>query len=314
MAEELLCYNRGCGQTYKEQENQQDSCLHHPGIPFFHETYKGWTCCNKKSTDFTEFLNIRGCENSKHSNVKPPEPEKPVETVTQPEPEEIRKPVYVPMERPPANSPMVPVQRTVNTSLSRTLESLKLTLNQVDGEGDKATQIGSSCHNKGCKGSYNGPQSDAETCIHHEGVPVFHEGMKYWTCCQRKTTDFDAFLEQVGCIEGKHCWTKPKVLDEDVDKSKSCRFDWHQTATHVVVAFYTKTPIPEKSKVEASCVRLHVSIIFGSDQREFENTFDLFGQINVAESDVTFFGTKVEISMKKLEPVNWATLILPELG
>lgn len=53
-----------------------DSCRHHPGAPFFHDAYKGWSCCNKKCTDFTEFLNIKGCTVSFHSNIKPPEPEK----------------------------------------------------------------------------------------------------------------------------------------------------------------------------------------------------------------------------------------------
>lgn len=46
-----------------------DECRHHPGHPVFHDAYKGWSCCNKKSVDFTEFLNIKGCTLSKHSNV-----------------------------------------------------------------------------------------------------------------------------------------------------------------------------------------------------------------------------------------------------
>lgn len=36
-----------------------DSCTFHPGNPVFHDAYKGWSCCNKKCTDFTEFLNIK---------------------------------------------------------------------------------------------------------------------------------------------------------------------------------------------------------------------------------------------------------------
>jgi hypothetical protein len=36
-----------------------DSCTFHPGAPFFHDAYKGWSCCKKKCTDFTEFLNIK---------------------------------------------------------------------------------------------------------------------------------------------------------------------------------------------------------------------------------------------------------------
>uniref|UniRef100_A0A182TBM4 CHORD domain-containing protein n=1 Tax=Anopheles maculatus TaxID=74869 RepID=A0A182TBM4_9DIPT len=71
----VVCYNRGCGQSFDPQNNNED-CVHHPGVPFFHDAYKGWSCCNKKSVDFTEFLNIKGCTRGLHSNEKPPEPEK----------------------------------------------------------------------------------------------------------------------------------------------------------------------------------------------------------------------------------------------
>ena len=70
-----LCYNRGCGKQYNPRENPDGSCSFHPGAPYFHETYKGWTCCNKRSSDFTEFLNTPGCTKGQHSNVKPEEPE-----------------------------------------------------------------------------------------------------------------------------------------------------------------------------------------------------------------------------------------------
>jgi hypothetical protein len=50
-------------------------CQFHPGAPFFHDAYKGWTCCGKKATDFTEFLNFPGCSRGRHSRVKPVEPE-----------------------------------------------------------------------------------------------------------------------------------------------------------------------------------------------------------------------------------------------
>ena len=44
-------------------------------------------------------------------------------------------------------------------------------------------------------------------------MPIFHEGMKYWSCCNRKTSDFQSFLEQAGCERGAHKWKKdpPKV-------------------------------------------------------------------------------------------------------
>lgn len=55
---------------------------------------------------------------------------------------------------------------------------------------------------------YQGEQSNSEKCIYHPGTAVFHEGMKYWSCCEKKTSDFGAFLEQRGCTTGSHCWSK----------------------------------------------------------------------------------------------------------
>ena len=52
------------------------------------------------------------------------------------------------------------------------------------------------------------------SCTHHPGVPIFHEGMKFWSCCQRKTSDFTAFLEQVGCTEGRHKWIRDNVSEQ----------------------------------------------------------------------------------------------------
>ena len=35
--------------------------------------------------------------------------------------------------------------------------------------------------------------------------------MKFWSCCQRKTSDFDNFLDQAGCEKGNHLWVKKQV-------------------------------------------------------------------------------------------------------
>jgi cysteine/histidine-rich domain-containing protein 1 len=53
-------------------------------------------------------LNIKGCTRSKHSNVKPPEPEKPIkQDVDVNEVIEVKPIVPVTKERPPFDSPMV---------------------------------------------------------------------------------------------------------------------------------------------------------------------------------------------------------------
>ena len=106
---------------------------------------------------------------------------------------------------------------------------------------------------------------------------------KFWTCCQRRTSDFDEFLRQEGCTKGDHKWIE---VQSDVlpvkfhfhshfrQKRKKrlvgtyiglkvpsilyvvcvcvCRYDWHQTGTHVVVAFYAKACLPDECLFEAN--------------------------------------------------------------
>ena len=55
------------------------------------------------------------------------------------------------------------------------------------------------------------PGCDEDNCLYHPGVPIFHEGMKFWSCCQRKTSDFTAFLNQAGCTTGQCKWKKESV-------------------------------------------------------------------------------------------------------
>ena len=71
--------------------------------------------------------------------------------------------------------------------------------------------IGTACKNRGCKSAYKGTESNEEECVYHPGVPVFHEGLKSWSCCKKKTTDFATFLEQLGCEKGNHVWVKENV-------------------------------------------------------------------------------------------------------
>ena len=57
------CQNFGCDKKYRESQNGiEDMCHYHWGEPFFHDAYKGWSCCQQKSTDFTTFLNFKPCK------------------------------------------------------------------------------------------------------------------------------------------------------------------------------------------------------------------------------------------------------------
>lgn len=61
------------------------------------------------------------------------------------------------------------------------------------------------CKNYGCN-KYFDPESNAEdACFHHTGPPVFHDTLKYWSCCSdQKAFDFETFQEIRGCACGPH--------------------------------------------------------------------------------------------------------------
>ncbi|XP_045132806.1 cysteine and histidine-rich domain-containing protein-like isoform X2 [Portunus trituberculatus] len=272
----VQCYNKGCGQKFKLEENSEDACEYHPGAPIFHDAYKGWSCCNKKSTDFTTFLNTKGCTKGKHNPEKPPEPEK-------------RK--VDPSTRDEALEKKAAEEKTDNSA-----EEGEMT--------ESGIKIGENCKNNGCKSTYEGDHSNLDMCKHHPGYPVFHEGLKYWTCCQKKTTDFSEFLEQAGCSTGHHCWVKL-----DSKKVATCRYDWHQTPTHVCVAIYAKLCDPAITYVEVNPIRLNANIVF-ADANVFTLDVELRGIVDVQQSSVNLAATKVEIKLRKAEPSSWRTLII----
>ena len=179
-----LCYNRGCQvREFKVRDNHDEACRYHPGAPYFHDAYKGWTCCQNKSTDFTTFLNTPGCTIGRHSNVKPVEPEKitgnlskddgPCEVI------EVRAPIQPPMARPSVDTERQRLTPVVAASLKQAMQNIKL----PEESGDKGeVKPGDCCKNNGCKETF--PPS-SEDCKYHPGYPVFHEvrlAVSWWLC------------------------------------------------------------------------------------------------------------------------------------
>ncbi|XP_025099052.1 cysteine and histidine-rich domain-containing protein 1-like [Pomacea canaliculata] len=314
----LQCYNKGCGTKFDPKQTQTvTSCQYHPGVPVFHDALKGWSCCSKRSTDFTEFLNIKGCTTGPHCNEKPPEPEKPESKPLEDEIIVVQNPIpvmpkpVVPLERPSGDEPLQRLKVTVGASLKEQLEKLKLEekqdcdLSVVDPE---AVAIGTQCKNNGCRGTYTGQPSSEGECQYHPGVPIFHEGMKFWSCCIRRTSDFNNFLNQEGCQRGKHCWVKTK---EEKAAEASCRVDWHQTGNIVCISIFAKNSDPEQSYFEANKVTLKAYIVFDKDSSIFNRTFTLRQGIKPEYSEVKMLGSKVEINLRKAEPFSWPSLEVP---
>ncbi|XP_070773410.1 cysteine and histidine-rich domain-containing protein 1 isoform X2 [Enoplosus armatus] len=316
----VLCYNKGCGQRFDPENNPDDGCTYHPGVPVFHDALKGWSCCKRRTTDFSDFLSIVGCTKGPHNKEKPPEPVKPDVTssgekkdaddqkpkfneyiISAPKPQEA-------IRRPSADEPTARLQHKVSASLKQALEKLKLSENATEKEEEDSDEIkiGTSCKNGGCTKSFDGPASDSDVCSYHSGFPIFHEGMKYWSCCKRKTSDFNTFLSQEGCTKGTHLWRKKDVGKKVVP----CRFDWHQTGAQVIISIYAKNAIPELSYVDANSTTLNIHVVF-EGEKEFNQNIIMWGVIDVSKSTVNMMAAKIEIAMKKSEPMTWARLDLP---
>ncbi|XP_061566377.1 cysteine and histidine-rich domain-containing protein 1 [Cololabis saira] len=309
----LLCYNKGCGEKFDPDKNKDDSCLFHPGVPIFHDALKGWSCCKKRTTDFSEFLSIKGCSRGRHDNVQPQEPLRPAVSsdkggIKHTADQEIiyqgpKSAETLQRERPSSEEPRTKLPHKVSASLVQVLEKLDINMNaDMEKKESEAVMVGTRCKNPGCKTVYQGPETDMEVCTHHAGGPVFHEGYKYWSCCCIRTTDFNAFLDQKGCSTGKHRWVPKK------DKKKvACRHDWHQTGNNVVVTIYAKNSNPELCTIEANQTVLSCLIQFDNNHI-FKREFHLWGVINVKQSSVNMVPSKVEVTLRKADQVAWGKL------
>ena len=60
------CCNTGCSQEYEPEENVDECCSYHPGKPVFRDTKKYWTCCEKYSYEWDDFMKLETCRKGKH--------------------------------------------------------------------------------------------------------------------------------------------------------------------------------------------------------------------------------------------------------
>ena len=241
--------------------------------------------------------------------MKPPEPERKKSEPLEEEVVEIRAPIATAMPRPPFDSPLTKLQPVVNENFRKTIDDLVVQKKAAAKEAESdVIAVGTKCRNGGCLESYQSEDSLYSECVHHPGVPVFHEGMKYWSCCQRKTSDFSVFVAQKGCETGRHKWTEEKKDNDAVQ----CRYDWHQTGNNVVVAIYAKMYDYRVSYVQLNPIRLKVHLVFPQQSMAaFDLDLELRGIVDVGKSSVNMMGTKVEINLCKAELGSWPKLGFP---
>eukprot|EP00899_Mesostigma_viride_P009300 jgi/Mesvir1/18371/Mv14257-RA.1 len=184
--------------------------------PQFHDGMKEWSCCKKRSHDFSMFMEIPGCTVGKHTLEKPPKPiassnaasgvvaaapvkvagaskaekyphcprcrqgffcsEHPDEGPGAPKPTPAPAPAPVVIPPPKPAAPLVSV----------------------------APDVEQLCKNKSCGRKYKEMDNSDEACSYHPGPPIFHERKKGWGCCNVHVYDFDEFMSIPPCTRGRH--------------------------------------------------------------------------------------------------------------
>ena len=185
------CVHKGCGKVY---DDESDACVYHPGPPVFHEGQKGWKCCKTRVLTFDEFMTIPPCTTGKHSEVDDtpaPEPTKAPDV-----PNDTPVSLGSLQESLPAPLPRLPAAQAPAARPAASPAPPE------DEDDDPSLPIpdGQQCKRRACRHKYSGDSSrQGESCVHHPGIPIFHEGSKGYSCCKRRVLEFDEFMKLEGC-------------------------------------------------------------------------------------------------------------------
>lgn len=66
--------------------------------------------------------------------------------------------------------------------------------------------------------------------------------------------------------------------------------------------------MPDKTSIRANRIKLDIDLSFEGGTKSFVKEIELYGVINLEQSSVNFFQTKVEIKLKKVDAPNWPKL------
>ncbi|CAN0399236.1 unnamed protein product [Ascophyllum nodosum] len=188
----LRCRNFGCNQHFDEEDNSDTACRFHKAPPIFHDTRKGWGCCEKRVYDWDEFEQIQGCQEGRHSTVDPKDrlPPKPPAAAQEAKPTQALKSIN-------AFNAENPKAATVAGSAAAAIAAKKKCTRRPDGTA--------SCVNLGCQKDFKVAENRADACRYHRLNPVFHDGGKHWGCCPDQVKyEFEDFIAVPGCSMGYH--------------------------------------------------------------------------------------------------------------
>ncbi|EGR31395.1 kelch motif family protein, putative [Ichthyophthirius multifiliis] len=181
------CKRGGCQQKYTNTDNHPQSCHFHPGKPIFHDTKKGWTCCNQIVYDWDEFQKIKPCAEGMHCD------QDPNQSLSGQDQFYKSNTVANAQKSLDKQENKIVIQKISDFNKhdeNKQQEKKNQAQNEVNNNQIKEKQLfvtingNLKCVNKGCQKEYKEEENNENACIYHSGNPIFHDLKKYWSCCQ----------------------------------------------------------------------------------------------------------------------------------
>ncbi|RFN51616.1 hypothetical protein FIE12Z_4090 [Fusarium flagelliforme] len=290
------CVHQGCG---KEFTDPDEKCEYHPGPPVFHEGQKGWKCCKPRVLTFDEFMEIPPCTTGTHSTTdKPPQ----LEEKPQQDDADLVKKIDALNAATPSRAP-IPTAQHAPTPPPPAPES-------EDDDPSLEIADGVGCKRRACGATYKkGSSRDEEECIHHPGIPIFHEGSKGYSCCKRRVLEFDQFMKIEGCkTKNKHLFVGSGKKDgaDSEEIVSNVRHDFYQTPVNVIASFFLKKIDKGTAKIELQPKQLKLDLATSdSPPKRYTADIPLYGSIDPEKSSYRVLGTKLEFVLAKSDGASW---------
>lgn len=154
------------------------------------------SCKDTKAYDWEEFQRITGCASSAHSIVDPKVALGSIRGDSTEDKQAQPQPVLKSISE----------YNKANPDAVTAAQSAVKTITSVERKSSRNEEKGTAkCKNKGCSLEFDFRENSPTSCRFHSGQAVFHDAIKYWSCCpEKKCYDFEAFLLVPGCVVGMH--------------------------------------------------------------------------------------------------------------
>ena len=190
------CKRLGCNQFYEDADNHPTACRHHLGPVIFHDTKKGYSCCQQIVYDWDEFSKLLGCQWGPHSDQKQETNFFKSDTVANAERSLGRPEVVV---------------KSID-DLDREIEERERKLAEESKNKPEEPVLNKDglnlCANFGCNKPFRPEENVEGSCNYHTQHAGFHDVKKFWPCCKKEAWDWDDFMKLPTCAIGVH---KPKM-------------------------------------------------------------------------------------------------------